>query len=546
MVKNSLLKIARNLIYTFSGISLIYGCASIGPGPQGGPKDKTPPKILSMVPKNLTRNFTAKKIVIQFDEYFKLVDQYKQFSISPDLAVMPTLKVKNKSLEITFTDSLEKNTTYTLNFGKAIADVNEGNVLKNFSYVFSTGSSMDSLSISGHIKDAITGKPLIEGVAFVLPLAKDTAIFGKKKASIYTLTDSSGNYKINNLRSNTYKVYALKEQNSDKIYQQSSDEIGFVKEPLVLKKDTQNVNMVIFKEDATVFRVNDRRLNADGSITLLFNQKLQHPGITIIEPKNLDLNKEVKFNKTGDSVKIWLNDMNFDSTKVSITNNGKLLQTVNFNRGKKDTYKRVVTATDNIEANLLNPNKPFTLTFGIPVETVDPAKIVFMEDSVANTNFKVKKDSLDFLSYHILYPWKPNRIYELKFKEGAFTAIFNTKNKEFTKKFQLAKSDDYGTLKVQIVTPEPNKQYLLEVTNENKAIVNSLVVSKDTTVSFNNYRAGKYFIRIIYDTNKNGVWDTGNVKLGIQPEKIWNEPKELSIRANWDRNETITLPKEPQ
>ncbi|KIO76049.1 hypothetical protein TH53_17095 [Pedobacter lusitanus] len=543
MAKNSLLKITQIFFYIFLGISLIYGCASIGPGPQGGPKDKTPPKVLSMLPKNLTRNFSTKKIVIQFDEYFKLVDQYKQFSISPDVEVLPTLKVKDKSLEITFKDSLEKNTTYTLNFGKAIADVNEGNVLKNFSYVFSTGPSLDSLSISGNIKESLTGKPLIEGVAFVFPLSRDT-LFGKKKASIYTLTDSSGNYKINNLRADTYKIYALKEQSSDKIYQQVSDEIGFIKEPIVLKKDTQNVNMAVFKEDAIVFRINDRRLNPDGSITMNFNQKLKKPEIIVLEPKNLDISKKVKFNKTGDSVKVWLADLSFDSTKISITDAGKLLQTANFNRGKKDTYKRTVVATDNIEANLINPNKPFTLTFGIPITAVDPSKITLMEDSVVKTNFTVVQDSSDFLAYHLIYPWRANNIYEIKFKEGSFTALFDTKNKEFTKKFQLAKKDDYGTLQVKIVVPEPNKQFLLEVTNESKAIVNSLVVSSDTTVKFANYRAGKYFIRIIYDTNKNGVWDTGNVKLGLQPETIYNEPKELSIRANWDRNETITLPKE--
>ncbi|MBB6273648.1 uncharacterized protein (DUF2141 family) [Pedobacter cryoconitis] len=543
MAKNSILKIAKSFFYLFSGISLIYGCASIGPGPQGGPKDKTPPKVLSMVPKNLTRNFTSKKIVIQFDEYFKLVDQYKQFSISPDVEALPTLKVKDKSLEITFKDSLEKNTTYTLNFGKAIADVNEGNVVKNLSYVFSTGPSLDSLSIAGNIKDSQTGKPLIEGVAFVFPLSRDS-LFGKKKASIYTLTDSSGNYKISNLRADTYKVYALKEASSDKIYQQASDEIGFIKDPIVLKKDTQNVNMVIFKEDATVFRINDRRLNPDGSISMSFNQKLKKPEITVTEPKEIDHKKLVKFNKAGDSVKIWLTDLSFDSTKISVTDAGKLLQTVNFNRGKKDTYKRAVVATDNIESNLINPNKPFTLTFGIPITAVDPSKIILMEDSVVKTNFTVVPDSSDFLAYHIMYPWRANNIYEIKFKEGSFTGLFDTKNKEFLKKFQLAKKDDYGTLIVKIIVPEPNKQYLLEVTNEAKAIVNSLVVSKDTTVKFANYRAGRYFIRIIYDTNKNGIWDTGNVKLKIQPETIYNEPKELSIRANWDRNETINLPKE--
>jgi uncharacterized protein (DUF2141 family) len=456
---------------------------------------------------------------------------------------LPELKVKGKSLEITLPDSLEKNTTYTLNFGKGIVDVNEANVLKNFSYVFATGPSLDSLSISGNIKDSQTGKPLIEGVAFVFPIARDT-LFGKKKASIYTLTDSSGNYRISNLRAETYKVYALKEQGSDKIYQQSSDEIGFIKEPLMLKKDTQNVNMVIFKEDAKVFRVNDRRLNADGSISISFNQKLKKPGITITEPKSADAGKIVKFNKTNDSVKVWLNDLSFDSTKVSITDSGKVLQTIKLNRGKKDTYTRNVVATDNIEANLLNPNKALQLTFGIPVEEADPSKITLMEDSVLKTDFTVQRDSAELLSYNFIYPWRANSLYEIKFGAGAFTAIFKAKNKEFTKKFQLAKRDDYGTLVVKIVVPEPEKQYLLEITNEAKVVVNTLVVAKDTTVKFANYRAGRYFIRIIYDSNKNGIWDTGDVKAGIQPEKIWAESKELSIRANWDRNETIELPKE--
>lgn len=543
MAKNSILKTVQNLFLLISGISILSACATIGAGPKGGPKDKTPPKVLSMLPANLTKNFKAKKIVITFDEYFKLNDQAKQFSISPDMNILPTLKVNSKSLEISFADSLEKNTTYTLNFGKAIVDINEGNVLKNFSYVFATGATMDSLSISGNIKDSQTGKPLIEGVAFIFPLSRDS-LFGKKKATIYALTDSSGNYKISNLRSNTYKVYALKEQNSDKIYQQSSDEIGFVKEPLVLRRDTQNVNMLIFKEDAKVFRVNDRKLNGDGSISMNFNQKLRNPGITVMEPKDLDAGKLVKFSKTKDSVKIWLNDLSFDSTKVSITDNGKLLQTVRFNRGKKETYTRTVVPTDNIEANLLNPNKTLRLTFGIPIHAVDATKITLLEDSVAQTNFTVQKDSTDFLTYSLRYPWKANSIYDIKFAPGAFTAIFKTKNKEFTKKFELAKSDDYGTLQLKIVVPEPNKQYLLEVYNEAKITVNNLTIARDTTVKFVKYRAGKYFIKIVYDTNKNGIWDTGDVKAGIQPEKIWNEPKELSIRANWDRNETINLPKE--
>ena len=130
MLKNRI----SNFITDFSLLiliaTLIYGCAAMQT-PQGGPRDTTPPKVLKMTPENLTTNFNAKKIVIEFDEYVKLNNEFKEFSISPELEKAPELKAKLKKLEITLPDTLEKNTTYTLNFGKSIVDLNEANELKN-------------------------------------------------------------------------------------------------------------------------------------------------------------------------------------------------------------------------------------------------------------------------------------------------------------------------------------------------------------------------------------------------------------------------------
>jgi len=524
-------------------ISIVFfACASMQQ-PQGGPKDTEPPKILNMSPKNLTVNFTAPKITIEFDEYFNLQNEFKEFSVSPEMDIQPELRKKGKKLEIVIQDTLEKNTTYTLNFGKAIVDVNEANAVKNFTYVFSTGPQLDSLSIKGKVINSVTGLPELDAVVFILPLNRDT-LFGKKRASIFTNTDSSGNYALNNLRKDTYKIYALKEKNGDRIYQQATDEIGFLKDSIVLTRPVDSINLSIFKEDATAFRVIDKRLNTDGSLSFSFNQKLLKPEVTVVEPAALDATKLIKFSKNNDSLRVWLKDLSFDSTKVAIKDNGKVLQTVSFTRGKKETYTRVLNITDNIDQRKLNPNKPLKLGFNFPVESADVTKITLLEDSVERKNFTVQKDSIDFLSYYVRYPWKPKKSYDIKFAAGAFTAIFNTKNKEATKIFELASKDDYGTLTVKIVPPEPNKSYILEVVNEGKTVVNTLVITRDTTVRFANYQAGKYWIRISYDTNKNGKWDTGNVSRGLQPEKIWNEPKELSIRANWERNETITIPKE--
>lgn len=524
---------------------LLFGCATIQ-APQGGPKDTQPPKVLSMTPKNQTRNFNSKKIVIEFDEYFNLRDEFKEFSISPDQEKPPILKKKQKRLEVTLQDSLEKNTTYTLNFGKSVVDVNEGNVVKNLSYVFSTGPEIDSLSLSGKVINALTDEAEKEVTVFILPIERDT-LFGKKRPSIYTTTDSSGNYKLNNLRKGNYKIYALKEASGggDKIYQQISDEIGFLKDTIKIDKNLDNINLKVFKELAGEFRVLDRKLNNDGSISLIFNQQLKNPKLSVTDPPKVDAGKYVHFNKTNDTAKIWLKDLSFDSVKVAIQDEGKVLQTLNFTRGKKDTYTRDLSISDNAAGAKLNPYQRYTLTFPFPVESADPSKITLLEDSVKRTTFQLLKDSVDFLKYYVIYPWKNKRTYDIKFSAGTFTAIFGAKNKDVTKSFKLETTDSYGTLGLVVTVPDTSKNYLVQFIDEKKNIIKSTSLNRNITINFSNYPAGKYFIRVVYDENKNGIWDTGNVKNGTQPEKIWYSTTEMSLRANWEREEKLTIPAAP-
>jgi len=522
------------------------GCASPQPI-TGGPQDKIPPKVLSMTPKNLTRNFNEKKIVIQFDEYFKIVDESKEFSISPELEKAPILKIKKKALEISIADTLEKNTTYTLNFGKAIADINESNVLKNFSYVFSTGLEIDSLSLSGKVTNGFTGEDEMDVTVFILPVERDT-LFGKKRPSIYTLTDSSGNYKLNNLRKGKYKVYALKEVKGggDKIYQQITDEIGFLKEPVTIDKNVENINLTVFKELAPEFRVTESKINTDGSISLSFTQQLKRPELTITDPPAIDAGKRVVFSKNNDTAKVWLNDLSFDSVKVAIKDEGKILQTVNLSRSKRDTYTRDLTPTDNAGTGKLNPFQRYTLKFPIPITGSDASKITLLDDSIKRTNFQLIKDSTDFLKYYITFPWKAKKSYDIKFAAGAFTGIFNSKNKEFIKKFTLDATDNYGNLALNVSVPDTSKSYIVEILNDKKALIKSYVIRSNIKLNFNNYPAAKYLIRVVYDENKNGIWDTGNVKSAVQPEKIWYSKDEISLRPNWDIENNLAIPPIPK
>ncbi|WP_443937228.1 Ig-like domain-containing domain [Pedobacter sp. MW01-1-1] len=529
----------KNLVLA-SALLLLSSCASMQ-SPQGGPRDSIPPQILNMTPKNRTRNFSAKKITIEFDEYFNIKDETKEFSISPEQETPPLLRKRKKNLEIVFQDSLEKNTTYTLNFGKAIADVNESNTVKNLSYVFSTGAELDSLYISGKVLHSLTGEAEKEALVFILPIERDT-LFGKKKASIYTYTDSSGNFKLSNLRRGMYKIYALKESSGDKIYQQAIDDVAYQKDPLTLDKNIENIDLHLFKELASDFRVTDRKLNNDGSITLAFNQQLKSPKITISQPTDYEKDKKIYFNKTNDTAKIWLKDLTFDSVKVNIEEQGKVLQTVNFSRGKKDTYTQELNIQDNVNGGKLSPYTPYTIDFNFPIAATDPSKIILLEDSVKRTGFELVKDTSKLLQYAIKYPWKNKRTYIVKFLPEAFTAIYGVKNKEINKTFVLGTTDEYTTLVLNTTVPDTSKNYLIQFLTEKKQVIETFSIKKDTKITFSKHLAGKYMVRVVYDENKNGIWDTGNIKENMQPEKIWYTPILMDLKPNWEREDPLQIP----
>jgi hypothetical protein len=277
-LKSKIKSLRNNFILVFAMlISLTFvRCANMQT-PTGGPKDSIPPVILSENPVNFKRNFTDKQIVLEFNEYIKLNNYQKEFSISPDLEKQPDYKVKKKNLIITLPDSLEQNTTYTINFGKGLVDFNEGNPIVNYNYVFATGPELDSLSVSGSVKNAYTKtfdpKEDLSVRVLLIPTRQDS-IFGKRKANIFTSVDSSGNFIIKNLREDTYRIYALKEENNDRIYNNPDELIGFLADSIVLKENIEDIKLEYSKGKPKDFRIPERKIQKDSRISIKFNQPL--------------------------------------------------------------------------------------------------------------------------------------------------------------------------------------------------------------------------------------------------------------------------------
>jgi len=529
-------------IAVFISIISLFGCASVQK-PQGGPRDKTPPKLLKATPANKTKKIDAKQIVLDFDEYFKLNNQYQEISISPAQEKQPEYRIRQKSLVIDLKDSLHKNTTYVISFGKAIGDVNENNILKNFTYVFTTGNEIDSLSIAGKVINSETQEPEKEATVFIFTSKQDSTLFGKKKPAYYSTTDSSGNFKISNLHANNYRIYALKEASPNRIYDNDNELIALLPKDVQLKKDTSGILLTLFKQVPQKFRVIERKIDPDGKLFFTFNKGVEQPSLRIVQNENLNNQKIVEFNKEADTARLYLRNMEFDSVKVAILSNNKALDTVVLRKGKREIYKRNLTISNNLTGGLLKPKTDLQLAVNFPIESTNEAQIVLNEDSVPKYGLSLEKDTSNLRRYTLKYPWKAGKHYDLLLNEGSFIDLFDNKNKKTTISFQLNKEENYSTMIFNVILPDTTKAYIFELLNSERKPIRSIKINRSQKLTFSGYSIRKYHVRMIYDINRNGKWDTGNLKSRTLPEPIWYYNKELSLRANWEMNEQIDVPK---
>lgn len=520
-------------------------CANIQ-RPTGGPKDSVPPTLITASPANFSTNFTERKITLEFDEYIKLSNQFKEFSISPDVEEVVDYRVRKKNLVITLPDTLEENTTYTINFGKGLGDYNEGNPVLNYNYVFATGPELDSLTISGTVTNGLTKSfdpKKDENIKVLLIPVSQDSIFGKKKASIFTNVDTSGNFKFQNLRENSYRIYALKEQNNDRIFNGQDEWIGFQNDSLDLKDDISGIHLEITKAFPKNIRLMEKKVEPQGNILLTFNRPVKHPTVNILFPPELNETKIEKINFTEDTLRVFIANQELDSLRLEVKTDQEIIDTTLIRVAKNIKWERDIKPQLNI-TNKVDRTRHITLTAATPLSSVDKSKILIYEDSVSRRNFQLQQDSVNTELYHIRYNWRPEKNYELVIEENALNGPFGDTNKEFKNSFTLDESDNYGNINFVLNGLDSTMNYIVELIDESKEKVfdRRYVTAKSPNLNYTNYPGGKYSIRVIYDENTNGKWDPADVYLKRQAEDIWYLNKTFTIRANWDQNETLVIP----
>lgn len=231
----------------------IYACANRG-YPEGGPKDETPPQVVEEVPLSYTTNFKAKRVNIYFDEFVQLNDINNKFIFSPPVKKDPKVSLKGKYVQVAIPDSLRENTTYSLDFADAIVDNNESNPLGFYRYVFSTGERIDTLELGGTVVNAESYEPVM-GVLVALYEKQGDSIPLKELPDYIARTDSSGNFRLTNLREGHYRVMAIEDANRDKMYTPESEMFAWM--------DTTVFPIVEPATRVDTFRVIEKIVEAD-------------------------------------------------------------------------------------------------------------------------------------------------------------------------------------------------------------------------------------------------------------------------------------------
>ena len=532
----------KKLIYTVLSIVVISGCAKRG-SPTGGPVDSIPPVLINASPKINSTNFDSKEIRLTFDEFVKLDKVEEQLIISPPID-KSSYKVKplsgvTKKVFLEFIDSLETETTYSINFGNSIKDNNEGNPLTFFSYTFSTGETIDSLYVRGNISDAFdidTDNYISIHLYRIDSIFNDSIIYNNRPTYISNSLDSTS-YQFKNIKEGKYLIVAIKDIDNNYFFDPFYDKIGFIDSLITLPQDSI-INFKLFKEETSLIWDKPHFINSE-KIGFGYYGKLDLKNIKIESSIPDSVQYTYTKERESDTLIFWLSKNSFDSLNFNlIEKDTTKLVTVKFDRAK-DTLIDSLSINPKT-SNVIHLKETFKLSSNIPLKKIEDSLITIRDiDSLIIPFTTSINDNLDQIE--IEFEVSPSDNYKVFILPEAIKDIRGVSNDTLQYNVVSQTLEDYGNVYLDVIRNSEFK-FILHMIDSNGDIVREFKnVNLDTTYNFDYVRPGKYTFRLIEDVNNNDKWDTGNYLKKVKPESVYYFSKELEVRANWDLNETFNL-----
>ncbi len=523
---------------------LLHSCANVS-APTGGKKDEIPPQIIRTTPQDQSLNFRGQTVEMVFDEFIQIDNLKQELLITPDIDGTYESKPIKNGLRLVFDKPFRPNTTYTLNFRNSIKDVTEKNVADQVKLVFSTGDKIDTLAIRGVVTDLLSGKPA-ENAIVSLYRTNDTLDILKHKPFYFTKTDKKGIFLLENLKQDSYQMYALEDRNNNLKYDANNlqnEKIAFLPEPVVLDTSYTLVEMTLSKMDTVPPRITSRSGNNDLA-SIEFDEGLQ---LGTVSYTNKTDNPVFNLIEEGKRLVIYNTLNQTDSLLVQVTAidsaGNRLVQEINIKfdnpaatRSRTTTRpkEKMATKTSPSDGEKILRDLQYTFQFSKPIVRANLSDIVLLADTITKipvdpsadlkwdaykTNLTVTKRLDVKQRVRVLAP------------KGTFFSVDGDTASVIKTTHDLKEAENYGSIAGRLQTKAPNFiVQLLEASNL-KVLAE---VRNQTNYKFNYLNAGDYLIRVIIDENNNGIWDQGNLLKRRQPEPVLFGPNTIKLKENWE------------
>jgi uncharacterized protein (DUF2141 family) len=577
----------RSRVIMAALLTVVLSCARQA-APSGGPKDVTPPKIVKSSPPSSSLNFKGKSVVITFNEFVALDKVSEKFMVSPPVKKKPDIILKGKNVEVKFFEKLKDNTTYTLYFQDAIRDLNEGNPISDFQFVFSTGNVLDSLSVTGNVYNAFNLESPENAIILMHRQLEDSAAV-KMLPDYITLADINGGFRINNTSAGTYRLYALQDKNNNKRYDLADEGFAFMDNPVeitteknylpapVVKKDTAKTRLVIKKNPEVPLIDGEFRMylftaaNKKHFLTSSSRKSANLLGYTLSLPPDtvkfkFDIqgadNKGYFIEKSskGDSIYVWLTDSLLsskplistlvsypftDSTGVTKSKTDTIAMRFTVPRAPriKDTKNKYFVTT-NLAMFNISPGSNISFLSETPFRAPDTSKIHLYETEKTKKTivpYNLIKDSTTSRRYFMVAKLKEGTNYQFIADKGSFGNIFGNSTDSTGYKFLVRYTDSYGKLTLNITGITGNT--IIQLLDTKEKVLSEKLITKNEKIELPLLEKGKYRLKAIYDLNGDGIWTPGDFKAKRQPEPVSYNPEEIEIRADFQIDQDWDLSK---
>ncbi|MBQ4389751.1 MAG: Ig-like domain-containing protein [Bacteroidales bacterium] len=547
-----------------------WGCANTTTPPTGGPKDTIPPVLRKVEPLPATVHVPTKKTKLRFtfNEYVKIKDANGVY-LSPPLEKKPKAAIKGKSLEVSFESDLDSNTTYTLDLTGALADNNEGNLFPGFTLVFSTGAQIDSMCLTGLVQDCNTLMPVKGATVVLYKDHSDSAVFLRRPVAA-AKTDDWGFFSIRNIQDTLYRVYAIKDENNNNMYDPESERIAFLDtlfRPTTVYNDSlyefkkfdmkdtalcmarfPQIELNLFRETPSKqFIVKKERV---GPRTAYLTFMAPHARIHDLRIKGLPREKLIRqFNLQQDSLELWVNDqrkmpdtlhlvVKYDKTDtngvlkpqeelVKLTYSKELRAELmkkerNYrDRKHEDTIAVMTTQADPTRVEQYG----FEIEFKYPLirDAWDSLKLTAINPRQQESagKYDVIRDSTNLRMFRVMprERFQPGYDYILKIPHRGFRDVNGYYNDSTQLKVPLPNDEKLSSVTLEL--SGVHNRYIVDLLGEKRdKVIRSFIVDSDGPLVFPYLKQGQYCIRITEDKNRNALVDTGELLARRQPEKV--------------------------